>query len=67
MEKTKVTAEALRRMAIGETKTFELANAAAIQSGKAMAYTAQHTLGCRFRAESDFANNRLTLTKLEKI
>lgn len=61
--KDKVTSDALRGMAIGETLTFELPNADAVNSGKAVAYRLQHSLGCKFSAVSDYANNKLTLTK----
>lgn len=50
-------------MAVGETLTFELPNADAVNSGKAVAYRLQHSLGCKFSAVSDYANNKLTLTK----
>lgn len=63
MEKKKVTSEALRKMEIGQTVTFELPDADAINSGKAIAYRLQNSLRCKFSAVSDYANNRLTLTK----
>ena len=63
MEKIKVTSEALRKMAIGEPRTFDLPDADAINSGKAIAYRLQNSLRCKFSAESDYVNNRLTLTK----
>lgn len=50
-------------MGIGQTVTFELPDARAINSGKALAYRLQHELGCNFSAVSDFTNNRLTITK----
>lgn len=64
MEKNKVTTEALREMAMGETVVFALPDAAAINTGKAIAYRVRHVLQCRFKAASDFVNNTLTLTKL---
>ncbi len=63
MEKDRVTSATLRRMKVGETQTFELPNAEAVNSGKAIAYRLQHSLGCKFSAESDYANNRLSITK----
>ena len=63
MEKTKVTSEALRRMEMGETVTFDLPGADAINSGKTIAYRLQHSLQCKFSAEADYINNRLTITK----
>ena len=63
MEKKKVTSDALRKMEIGRPVTFELPDADAINSGKAIAYRLQHSLHCKFSAISDYANNRLTLTK----
>lgn len=61
--KDKVTSETLRNMAVGESITFELPNADAINTGKAIAYRLQNSLGCKFGAVSDYANNRLTITK----
>lgn len=66
MEKKKVTSAVLREMAVGESRTFELPNADAIDCGKTIAYRLQHSLHCRFTAASDYANNRLTLTKNPK-
>ncbi len=61
---TKVTTEALRQMALGETVTFEVADADAINNGKAIAYRVQHSLHCKFTVISDYANNRITITKI---
>lgn len=63
MEKTKVTSDALRKMEVGQTITFNLPDADAINSGKAIAYRLQNSLRCKFRALSDYANNRLAITK----
>lgn len=63
IRKEKVTSEALRRMEMGETVTFELPNADAINTGRAIAYRLQHSLRCRFTAYSDYANNLLSITK----
>ena len=67
MKEKKVTSDALRRMAIGESVTFVLADADAINSGKAIAYRLQNSLRCKFSAISDYANNRLTLTKNARV
>lgn len=64
--KEKVTSEALRGMKTGETRTFELPDADAVNTGKAIAYRLQHVLKCKFSAESDYVNNRLTITKNAK-
>lgn len=63
MEKKKVTSGALRKMEIGQTFTFELPDADAINCGKAIAYRLQNSLCCKFSAISDYVNNRLTITK----
>lgn len=59
----KVTCAVLREMAMGETRTFELPGANAIDCGKTMAYRLQYSLHCKFSAVSDYTNNRLTITK----
>lgn len=61
--KEKVTCEALRKMAVGDTVTFELPDADAINTGKTIAYRLQHSLHCKFSAVSDYGNNKLTITK----
>lgn len=61
--KQKVTTEVLRKMAIGQTITFDLPDAEAINSGKTIAYRLQYSLHCKFSAVSDYVNNRLTITK----
>lgn len=61
--KTKVTTEILRQMRIGQTETFALPDADAINSGKTLAYRLQHSLKCKFSTETDYINNRLTITK----
>lgn len=63
MEKRKVTSEALRKMEIGQTLTFDLPDADAINTGKSIAYRLRHSLRCKFSATSDYVNNRLTITK----
>ena len=50
-------------MAVGDTVTFELPDADAINTGKTIAYRLQHSLHCKFSAVSDYGNNKLTITK----
>lgn len=64
MEKNRVTTEALRNMEVGETLVFNLPDASAINTGKAIAYRVCHVLRCKFKSISDYANNTLTITKL---
>ena len=59
----KVTRDALRAMAVGETRTFELPDAQACDNGKSTAYQMQNILRCRFTVSTDYVNNRLTITK----
>ncbi|WP_290096995.1 hypothetical protein [uncultured Duncaniella sp.] len=68
MEKKKVTSDALRKMEIGQTVTFELPQtepylSRAVNSGKAIAYRLQRELDCKFTAVTDFDNAILTITK----
>lgn len=62
-EKTKVTSDVLREMKMGETLTFALPDAAAVLTGKSLAYRMGRLLRCKFSAPADFDNNRLTITK----
>ena len=59
----KVTRDALRAMAVGETRTFELPDAQACDNGKSTAYQMQNLLRCRFSVSTDYVNNRLSITK----
>lgn len=59
----RVTRDALRAMAIGETRTFDLPNAQACDNGKSVAYQLQNQLHCKFSVSTDYVNNRLTITK----
>jgi hypothetical protein len=59
----RVTRDALRAMAVGETRTFELPDAQACDNGKSTAYQMQNLLRCRFSVSTDYVNNRLTITK----
>jgi len=59
----RVTRDALRAMAIGETRSFDLPNAQACDNGKSVAYQMQNLLRCRFSVSTDYVNYRLTITK----
>ena len=59
----KVTREHLREMAVGETRTFTLPSAQACDNGKTTAYQVQNLEHCKFSVQTDYANNRLTITK----
>lgn len=48
---------------MGETRTFELANAQQCDSGKATAYQTQNILRCKFSVQTDYSSNKLTITK----
>ena len=50
-------------MEMGETFTFDLPGADAINSGRSIACRLQHSLGCKFSTRSDYINNTLTITK----
>lgn len=63
MKAEKVTREDLRLMQMGETKEFDLPNAQACDSGKAVAYQMQNLLGCKFSVTTDYPSNKLTITK----
>lgn len=66
MEKNKVTSEVLRLMEIGQTITFDLPDARAINTAKSLAYRIQHELGCKFCISTDYEYNRLRITKLPR-
>ena len=59
----KVTREHLREMAVGETRTFTLPSAQACDNGKTTAYQVQNIEHCKFSVQTDYVNNRLTITK----
>jgi len=59
----KVTREHLRAMTIGETRTFNLPSAQACDNGKTTAYQVQNLEPCKFSVQTDYVNNRLTITK----
>lgn len=63
METKRVTREDLRAMGPGETRTFALPDAKACDAGKATAYQMQNLLDCKFSISTDYAGNRLTITK----
>ena len=62
-KKERVTTRALRDMEMGQTLTFDLPDADAINVGKSIAYRLQQSLRCKFIAQSDYAANRLSITK----
>ncbi len=61
--KLKLTRDDLRSIEDGESKTFKLASASACNSGKASAYQFQYLLGCKFRVQTNYAENTLTITR----
>lgn len=68
MEKKKVTSDALRKMAIGQTVPFKMPTtepylSRAINSGKTTAYRLQRELCCRFTTVADYDNALLIITK----
>ena len=60
----KVTREHLRAMNVGETRTFTLPNAQACDNGKTTAYQMQNIERCKYSVQTDYVNNRLTVTKI---
>ena len=62
----KITREDLRLMRDGETRTFQLPSAAAVESGKTSAYIFAKLAGIRLRCESDFENKTLTITRYDR-
>ena len=63
MKTEKVKREDLRSMQMGETRAFDLPNAQACDNGKSVAYQMQNLLDCKFSISTDYASNRLTITK----
>lgn len=68
----RVTVDALRNMAMGETEVFDLPSqepflSRAVNSGKTLAYMKQRELNCKFSAVTDFENAKLTITKCNPI
>lgn len=61
----KITRDDLRAMHDGETLTFQLPSAAAVESGKTSAYIFAKLTGIRLRCESDFENKTLTITRYD--
>ena len=59
----KVTREHLRSMAVGETRAFTLPSAQACDNGKTTAYQVQNLENCKYSVQTDYVNNRLTITK----
>lgn len=61
--KEKLTRDDLYRMEIGETKTFHLTSARALDSAATTAVQVSHLEGCRFSCSRDYAENVITITK----
>ena len=59
----RVTRDALRSMHDGETRTFDLPDAQACDNGKSVAYQLQNVLRCKFSVQTDYVNNRLSITR----
>ena len=59
----KVTRKHLRTMQMGETRTFTLPSAQACDNGKTTAYQVQNLEHCKYSVQTDYVNNRLTITK----
>lgn len=61
----KVTRDMLRGLNAGDSLTVTLPDAAAIESGKATAYTLQRLEGCKFSVQTDYVARTLTVTRSE--
>ncbi|MBQ6357912.1 MAG: hypothetical protein IJI97_03005 [Clostridia bacterium] len=61
----KISRDDLRALHDGETRTFQLPSAAAVESGKTSAYIFAKLAGIRLRCESDFENKTLTITRYD--
>ena len=59
----RITRKDLMEMQLGETKAFDLPSARACDNGKTIAYQLQNILRCKFSVSTDYAINRLTVTK----
>lgn len=64
MEVEKVTMNHLRDMSNDDTLTFNLPSASACNSGKSVAYQAQHLMGCRFKTSINYDECTLTIQKI---
>lgn len=62
MEKV-VTRDVLRGMSLGESRTFELPDALAIDAAGTTAYQLQHIEGCRYTCSKNYAERQITITK----
>ncbi len=60
---TKLTRDNLRSIDVGQTKVFALPNAKACDNGKSLAYQFQNIVGCKYRVQTDYATNTLTITR----
>ena len=54
----------LRKVAPGQSIVLKLPNSRAMDACKTVAYRVGHEMHCRFKAQSDFVNRTLTLTRL---
>ena len=59
----KVTRETLRQMARGESQTFKLPNAQAIDSAGTTAYQMARIEECTYKVEKDYAKKTIEITK----
>lgn len=59
----KVTREDLRSMEVGETKTFDLPDAQAIDSAGVTAYQMQNLERCKYSITKDYQNNKIKISK----
>lgn len=66
MKVDKVTINHLRMMKKGEKNVFELPSVESCNSGKSLAYQAQHVFECKFSVLTDYANKALTIIKNDK-
>lgn len=61
-----VSRSVLREMKIGDSRTFELNDAMAIDSAAVKAYQMQYIEGCRYVCKKNYVARTITITKLRK-
>ena len=66
MKTDKVTREDLRAVRVGESRTFELPDYAAVLSAKSSAYAFGRIDGCRFVCSAEPERPVLTITKMPR-
>lgn len=66
MKTDHVSREDLRAIRHGETRTFELPNAAAVYSARANAHILAPIEGCKFITQADLEKNTLTVTRYDR-